>query len=73
MNNTGTSPCMGCKERHLKCHAECEKYNAFKKGIEDDKQKAAEYKEKYYRFPKIISGKTTAEYKAARQKEGKKR
>lgn len=27
-------PCMNCKERHEKCHAECEKYAAFKKDLQ---------------------------------------
>lgn len=63
------SPCFECEERHMKCHAECERYKAFKQGIEEDKQKAAEYRERYYNYPKIISGKTGAEYRAARDKE----
>lgn len=53
----------------MRRHAECEKYKAFKQNIEENKQKAAEYRERYYNYPKIISGKTTAEYRAARDKE----
>lgn len=63
------SPCFECEERHMRCHAECEKYKAFKQGIEEDKQKVADYREKYYITPKIISGKTAAEYYLERRKE----
>jgi hypothetical protein len=61
-------PCLGCKERHMKCHSECEKYKAFKEKVEEEKSKIADYKGKYYCFPKVIGGRTTAEYKEAKQK-----
>ena len=32
------SPCMGCEERHIKCHGSCDKYKAFQEA------KDAEYK-----------------------------
>lgn len=28
------SPCQDCKERHFKCHAECERYKAYKAELE---------------------------------------
>lgn len=31
MANTMAVPCMGCTERHMHCHAHCEKYKAFSK------------------------------------------
>lgn len=68
------SPCFGCEERHMRCHAECERYKVFKQGIEEDKQKISEYREKYCQYQqKIISGKTSAEYRAEKNKERKRR
>lgn len=28
------SPCKGCEKRVLRCHADCERYKEFQKGIE---------------------------------------
>lgn len=31
--------CKNCKDRHIGCHSECEKYAEFKQDIEDLKEK----------------------------------
>lgn len=33
-----TSPCYRCHERTMTCHAECERYRKWKKGIEEEKK-----------------------------------
>ena len=40
------SPCMGCTERNLACHDNCEKYKEWKSAFDDDKQKHKEDKKK---------------------------
>ena len=33
------NPCYKCLERHIVCHAKCEKYKDWAKKLEDDKRK----------------------------------
>lgn len=44
--NRNNNPCFGCAERHLKCHAECEKYKAW---LEDyrDKHKGSKRRSEF--------------------------
>lgn len=41
------SPCLGCEERHLHCHSECEKYKAYKAILEEVKADARKRNEEY--------------------------
>ena len=34
------APCKNCEDRHVGCHAECEKYKQFKKDAEEAKRAA---------------------------------
>ena len=34
MMNLDTRPCFKCKERHLLCHSECERYAAYRKDLD---------------------------------------
>ena len=37
-----TSPCMGCEDRHVSCHSECEKYRQFRADIDEHHRRWAE-------------------------------
>lgn len=39
------APCKDCKNRHPKCHSECDKYAAFKKRLEDIHKEEAKQRE----------------------------
>lgn len=39
------NPCKSCEERHVGCHAECEKYAKAKADTEDARQKKQLYEE----------------------------
>ena len=41
--NSVHSPCKDCSDRHIGCHAECDKYKAFKKALNNEHRK--EYKQ----------------------------
>ena len=50
-----TAPCKDCKDRHLGCHGECEKYKEFKEyrnKINEKRQEA--HKEDVYEIQKHI-------------------
>lgn len=36
-------PCLNCAERHLKCHATCDKYAAFRAGVDQTNAARREY------------------------------
>lgn len=36
------SPCKGCSDRHRKCHATCEKYFEYRKGLDEIAKRAQE-------------------------------
>lgn len=36
------SPCMGCEERHVGCHSECDKYRQFRADIDEHHRRWAE-------------------------------
>lgn len=41
------SPCKNCKERFVGCHSNCEKYNQFRKDLEEYKAKKVDKKRGY--------------------------
>ena len=50
-------PCYKCPDRHIKCHAECEKYKEYTKHQQEIKDN--EFKNKlYYRYLKDRKDKT---------------
>ena len=42
-------PCRWCKDRHINCHSECDKYKEWRKELDriNYKRKRAERKERY--------------------------
>lgn len=45
-NNAVQSPCKNCRSRHVACHAECNRYAAFRTELEAYNQKVREEKQK---------------------------
>ena len=37
------TPCYGCEERHVNCHADCEEYIEFQKRREEERQASKEF------------------------------
>ena len=37
------APCYKCEDRNMTCHSTCNKYKAFRKGIDDFKEEKREY------------------------------
>lgn len=46
--------CKDCKERHVGCHSDCEKYNQAKKAKDEFNEKVRSAKLKYYEERKMI-------------------
>lgn len=38
-------PCLGCTDRHLGCHSECERYKQYQRNLEEAKQKEQQQKD----------------------------
>lgn len=55
------SPCIDCTERHVKCHADCDKYLSYRKEVELIAERKRKEKEKF--------GRSTGIPKAKRKKE----
>lgn len=46
-NDNSASSCLGCKERHLGCHTDCELYRQFKQTLQEKADKKAKYHERH--------------------------
>ena len=44
--NAYVSPCKDCADRHEKCHQTCEKYLAFRKDVDKEREHIKQMKEK---------------------------
>ena len=49
MKSLGNAPCLNCKDRHYKCHAECDAYKKFAElKRKENKERAKEFSQMIY-------------------------